>query len=587
MAAVQQELETLRQDYRKLSLEYKKTVRSLDLAKRQIERNRASAEAQDSLGKAISAKRSELERYMNLLLGNCPDMILLFDKTGRIAYCTESYLSLCRIPGFGMIRGMSCEELLTRYASTEFQEQMHKVFSRVYEQKQAIGFSAAADFSGANAPRSYNIQVTPMLSEGEAVEGAMIILSDTTEILQAQREAERANAAKSDFLATVSHEIRTPMNAIIGMAGMLKSTGLDKQQHEYLRNIQESSRVLLNLINDILDFSKIDVGKLDLVPEYFSLKSLLKHLQTMFELMFQQKELAFVCAFDEDLPEVVYGDDKRISQILTNILNNALKYTKRGSVHFSVSRRPDGAIGFSVKDTGVGMQEGSISRIFSPFEQLDLTQNKRIVGTGLGLAITKSLCDLMDGSIEVESTYGVGSRFTVSLSLREGSPTDLPPEERSEVTGVKTVGVKVLLVDDIEINLQVAAYLLALFDIESDFALNGKQAIERVSNTKYDMIFMDHMMPEMDGIEATAIIRKLDDHSAKVPIVALTANAVSGAVEMFFENGFSDFLSKPIDEAPLLQCLLKWLPKEKVVFPSAKRSRRASNVLPEGNGGTI
>ena len=566
IAVLRQELETLYRDYHKLSLEHKKTVRALDLAEKQIERNRISAEAKDNLGKAISAKRSELERYMNLLLGNCPDMILLFDKTGRIVYCTESYLSLCRIPGFGMIRGASCEELLDRYAAPAFREQMQKVFSSVYEQKQAIGFSATADFGGTNNPRSYNIQVTPMLSEGKAVEGAMIILSDTTDILQAQREAERANAAKSDFLATVSHEIRTPMNAIIGIAGMLKSTGLDKQQHEYLRNIQDSSHVLLNLINDVLDFSKIDAGKFVLIPEYFCLGAQLKHLQTMFGLMFQQKALTFVCEFADDLPEVVYGDDKRIRQILTNILNNALKYTKRGSVWFSVFRQPDGTLGFSVKDTGIGIRQDAIPRIFSAFEQLDLTQNKRIVGTGLGLAITKRLCDLMGGSIEVESTYGEGSCFTVSLSLREGTLSDLPPEERTEITGVKTVGVKALLVDDIEINLQVAAYLLELFEIEADFALNGKQAIEKVSNNRYDIIFMDHMMPEMDGVEATAIIRTLSEDSAKVPIVALTANAVSSAVEMFYENGFSDFLSKPIDEAALLQCLLKWLPEDKVIL---------------------
>ncbi len=564
--ALKDELEALHRDYHALFLENKKLARSLDLFQKQIERNKISAQAKDSLANMISAKRSELERYMNLLLNNCPDMILLFDRDSKIAYCTDSFLKLCSIPGFGIIRGTPYIELLSPYTEPDFLQEVSRVLALIYEEKKTYEFSDTVDFSRTGHPRSYSIQVTPMLSDNGGAEGFMILFSDTTEFLRAQREAERANAAKSDFLATVSHEIRTPMNAIIGLAGMLINTGLDDLQHGYLRSIQDSSHVLLNLINDILDFSKIEADKLELIRDYFRLDGLLKHLQSMFELMFQQKGINFICDFPGDLPEVVYGDDKRIRQILTNILNNALKYTKQGQVIFRVRKESGGQIRFEVEDTGIGIREDALPRLFSAFEQFDVARNKGVMGTGLGLAITKRLCGFMDGYIEVESEYNKGSCFTVRLPLIEGRVQDLPPELRKDSFNFKAPDAKILIVDDIEINLQIAAYMLELFGIKSVFAQSGRQAIEKAALNRYDIIFMDHMMPEMDGIEATRIIRSTDGPAKNVPIVALTANAVSDAVEKFFAGGFTDFLSKPMDETALAQCLLKWLPKEKIVW---------------------
>jgi CheY-like chemotaxis protein len=399
----------------------------------------------------------------------------------------------------------------------------------------------------------------------------MALFYDTTEILAAKREAEFANKAKSDFLATVSHEIRTPMNAIIGMATMLNSASLNEEQRRYLKNIENSSNVLLSLINDILDFSKIEAGKLELVPGYFSLSGLLEDLNSMFEFLYREKQLWFTPIFDPKLPAVVYGDEKRVSQIFINLLNNALKYTPSGGVRFRVSLAGEtgegdqhaATIRFDVEDTGIGIQEDAIPRLFTAFEQLDLVKNKKVVGTGLGLVITKRLCALMGGSIDVKSEYGKGSTFTVTLSFTTGSAEDLT-EEKIAVLEFTAPGAAVLLVDDIEINLEVAAFMLDSFGIKPDTARSGEEAVTMAAEKRYDLILMDHMMPGMDGLEAAALIQQ-GGSSADTPIVALSANAVSEARAMFLSNGFSGFLAKPMDNAALAECLLRRLPEDRIL----------------------
>ncbi len=560
--SVEQELDALQQEFKALTIAHKKLKREMDLAQAQIHRNKIASEAKENLNRVISSKRSELERYMNLLLGNSPDIILLFDRDWKLVHCTESFLALCQIPGFGIIRGTPCFDLLSPLVTQEFRDALQSFLDESPNERQRRDLSTVLDFSGTGDFRNYSVQLVSMVGDSGTREGALIVFTDNTEILAAQQEAERANAAKSDFLATVSHEIRTPMNAIIGLSDMLKATGLTQQQEDYLRTIQDSSHVLLNLINDILDFSKIEAGKLELLPDYFRLSALYKHLRSMFELLFQQKGLNFFCSYEKDLPSVVYGDDKRIRQVMTNILNNALKYTKSGSVYLRVFQ-DQGYICFAVRDTGIGIKEEAIPRLFSAFEQLDQVRNKGVVGTGLGLAITKKLCEMMEGTIEVESEYNVGSCFTVRLPMSYGQESDLPPEEGQVSTRFHAPEARVLLVDDIEINLQIAAYMLSIYGITPDTATSGADAISLVREKEYDIIFMDHMMPEMDGIETTAKIRGLDlGFTDRVPIVALTANAVSGAADSFFANGFQDFLSKPMDSAALAQCLLKWLPQE-------------------------
>jgi CheY-like chemotaxis protein/anti-sigma regulatory factor (Ser/Thr protein kinase) len=343
---------------------------------------------------------------------------------------------------------------------------------------------------------------------------------------------------------------------------MLEATDMTEGQRNYLKNIQSSSAVLLNLINDILDFSKIEAGKLDLICDYFNLPVLLDRIKTMFTLLFEDKALKFSCEFSRELPPVVYGDEKRLGQIISNLLSNAFKYTRSGGTALRVFPSGD-CIVIEVEDTGIGIKAEALSKLFAAFEQLDLVRNKQIQGTGLGLAITKRLCERMDGSITVRSEYNKGSLFTVRIPLPRGSESDLPEEhERATFTAPEA---RVLLVDDIDINLEIAAFVLSAYQIRPDLAKSGREALEKAGAGKYDLILMDHMMPEMDGVEAAKAIRAMGGSNARIPILALTANAVSGAREMFLANGFNGLLPKPMDNEALADALLKWLPKELIL----------------------
>jgi PAS domain S-box-containing protein len=547
----------------------KKLERELNLANTTMERNKTTAAAKDNLSKIIEEKKSELEMYMNLLLENCPDIIMLFNSEGRIVYCTEAFLKIAGISGFGMIAGSHYRDILLKYTTQSFASQTDEIYGRTDSAAATITLPQTIDFSGKGNLRDYTVQISPMKDDAGNAMGAMVLFYDATDLLAAQREAERANKAKSDFLATVSHEIRTPMNAIIGISSMMGNTDLNDVQRNYLKNIQNSSTVLLSLINDILDFSKIEAGKFELLNEYFSLDHLLRHLKEMFEILFPEKDLSFQCVFSGSLPKVVFGDEKRIGQIITNLLNNAYKYTREGGVIFRVESLPpknegEDLIRFAIEDTGIGIKEDAIPRLFTAFEQLDQVRNKQVQGTGLGLAITKRLSTMMNGEIIVTSEYEKGSVFAAVLPLKRGSASDLPHEEMT-VIPFTAPAVKVLLADDIEINLEIASFMLNAFEITPDTAKNGAEALEKAKNKDYDLILMDHMMPEMDGVESAKLIRVSGGKNAGVPIVALTANAVSGAREMFLSNGFNDLLSKPMDSKALAETLLRWLPEALIV----------------------
>ncbi|MCL2026213.1 MAG: ATP-binding protein [Leptospirales bacterium] len=405
-------------------------------------------------------------------------------------------------------------------------------------------------------------------SEGRRLEN--LVQNRTEALKEATTAAEAANRSKSTFLAGMSHEIRTPMNAIIGMLELLTHESLNSRQMSYVKDINHSATSLLSIINDILDMSKIESGKMELVPIDYDLLALLDNMHSMFTYVSEEKGLEFKFEIDSDVPHYLFGDDIRLRQIITNICGNAVKFTDKGYVRLKIVRTGDTLV-FKISDTGRGIRQEDIANLFNPFQQVDLIKNRTIAGSGLGLVICKSFVDMMDGAIEVESEYGAGTTFTVTIPLIEGDSDKVRATAGLKGKKLFAPKAKILVVDDNEFNLRVAVGLLNLSKIEAATASSGLLALKMVQQIDYDIVFMDHMMPEMDGVETTAAIRALGGKFERLTIVSLTANAVQGSREFFLANGFNDFVSKPIDVRELISVLEKWLP-ENILEKAAETS---------------
>jgi signal transduction histidine kinase/DNA-binding NarL/FixJ family response regulator/HPt (histidine-containing phosphotransfer) domain-containing protein len=485
------------------------------------------------------------------------------------------------IPSFELLNDQEFREVFSRTTDKASLEYLTDLLQRSIKERRAFVENQVMDIGLKGNPRHYTIFLIPMVNVEGDTQGMLVLFQDMTDVMKAKEQAEQANKAKSSFLARMSHEIRTPLNAILGLSEVELGNDLPGSTRINLEKIHASGSLLLEIVNDILDISKIESGNFEIFPTNYEFPGLINDTVQLNIMRIGSKPIEFKLELDETIPSRLWGDELRVKQVLNNLLSNAFKYTDAGEVRLLVSWKQQGDdawLTFTVEDTGRGIKKEDLDRLFSEYIQLDAAANRRIEGTGLGLSITRGLVERMMGTITVESEYGKGSSFRVILP--QGIVEDIPIgrevadnlrhfrfiEDRNRRGNIIRSWMpygKVLVVDDLQTNLDVMTGLLIPYGLRVDTVLSGREAVERIraEEIRYDLIFMDHMMPDMDGIEAARIIRNEINtgYAREVPIVVLTANAIAGNREMFLESGFNDFIAKPIDIKQLDMVLNQWV----------------------------
>jgi PAS domain S-box-containing protein len=548
------------------------------------------ANEEKKLEKVVAEKTSTLSAILN----TTPDILFFKDLNSITIDCNNSSENYFNVPKEEIIGrpdsvalGWS-PEILKRHIADD---------AKVFNNKEVVIVEEYVQ-SASGEERLFETIKSPLIQDGK-VTGLVGMARDITrrkaaeeeakrasqEAMQAYAEAEAASEAKSRFVANMSHEMRTPMNVIVGLTGLLlEEEDASGKTKETLEKINTAANTLTGLINNVLDISKVEAGKLELTPVQYDVANLLNDIIALNIIRIEAKPISLKLDISENLPCNLFGDDIRIKQILNNLLSNAFKYTKEGTVTLGISSSSDAEgiwVSVYVRDTGIGIRREDIEKLFTDYNQVDSSANREIEGTGLGLSITKNFIELMGGGISVDSDYGKGTTF--SFNIRQGFVTNkvLGKETVESLCGLRysdkkkqTQGkfirpdlsyVRVLVVDDFQTNLDVAAGMLRKYKMQVDCVTGGQEALDLIALGKpeYDAIFMDHMMPGMDGVEATMAIRAMDSKYAKnIPIVALTANVVAGNKEMFLEKGFDAYLPKPFNIMSLDSIIQKWIRKK-------------------------
>jgi len=529
-------------------------------------------------------EKSRLELHMDLILSNCPDLILLFERQGKLAYASNSCLRFSKTSGIEEILGKQVQELFAPVASAEFIYSVEKKFKTAIREERTVELEQDLDFTHQGSCSHYHIQIIPILKSDKEAEGIMMLLHDMTELERihqaehAREIAEQSSQAKSEFLARMSHEMRTPMNAIIGMTTIYNSTDDPKRKDYCIDKINEASKHLLGVINDVLDMSKIEADKFEIFYSEFNLKQILKRITGVMLFQIEEHKQQLLVNVNPNIPELVVTDEQRLAQVVTNLLSNAVKFTPDGGeISLAAEKVSDEnnccVIRFTVKDNGIGISKEQQKRLFVPFEQADGSISRKFGGTGLGLSISKHIVEMLGGNIRTESEMGKGSSFIFEIPVEtpessiqslssEKDVNEVDMQEGTDSSNGIFSDRRILLAEDVEINREILFALLEHTGIYIDSAEDGKAALEKFTAApdSYDLILMDIHMPNMDGYETTTRIRESGLIGAdSIPIVAMTANVFREDIERCLSSGMNSHLGKPLDEEEVIAQLKEYL----------------------------
>ena len=664
-----------------LELRIKKLERELQNLSESMKLSERTYQAKIRFMSVLQEEKSQQEKFLHMFLENSIDIMFLLDRDFHVIYCTKVFLDIYKIPHFDMIRDRDFIDVADQYMGEKTANKLKSFLNDHKNTSEPGELSLVHRRYGEKEDRITHLTMNPMY-EGNEICGYVILSHEITELVKTKEQAEKANAAKSNFLAAMSHEIRTPMNAVIGMSELALQETDNPLVVEYLSDIKHAGQNLISIINDILDFSKIESGNLQIIKLPYEFSSLINDVFSIMRIHLKDKPIKFLAEIDSRIPRVLLGDVGRVRQILFNLLSNAVKYTRKGFVKVSIECRedPDGQrLVMEVSDSGIGIKKEDIEKLFITFARFDLEKNAGIEGTGLGLPITRNLCEAMGGGINVKSKYGKGSVFTAEIIQQtvDSQPIVKLENPKSKKTlyycpdpllassfkwtldnmGVRsfaaenkldlvqrltsglwdyvffpaecatvvkdciarsnlntspvllgatspdgnifwnelvvsypyyTVSVanafegrkiayrwngkvnfvcpdfRVLVIDDLDINLKIAQGMLGPYMMKITACKNSFKALELIQEYEFDFVFLDQLMPEMDGDELVKYIRTLKGKKYQdIPIVAMTANASPGIRETFLEKGYNDYLSKPLDTYQLHELLERWVGPDK------------------------
>jgi len=548
-------------DYQKIidqkDREIRKLQRQLKNRDEVTSRTRTFFSAKKSVDSLVLSERKRQEKYMQLLLNNSPDMILLLDQTERIAYCTDSFLKRLNIPNFGLINGHHYARIFTTYGLRDWVPRFEQMFGVLVNNPGPGTFTVYSNID--NNHLQYQVHFAPTLNEEGKMEGSIIIMHDVTDLLDAKKQAEEASRSKSNFLSNMSHEIRTPINAIIGMSSIAKNADDLNKVLYCIDKIDTASSHLLGVINDILDMSKIESGKFELSPTIFDIEKAVMKISNVHAFRMDEKHQEFSVHFSPDIPRFIVSDEQRITQVITNIFSNAIKFTPEyGEIRLSVEKTNETEeqiqLLFSIKDTGIGISEEKRKKLFHSFEQGDSGVSRKYGGTGLGLAISKNIVEMMGGAIWIESEIDKGSNFMFTLWVDKCKEMEIS-REMGIYSNLNDV--RLLAVDS---DYDTLEYFKLLIDkmncsIICDTASSGAEALEFVENAKnpYHIIFADWYIV---GEESSEFIENIRKSCGESELVIITSSGERESIESQAGRiGISSFLSKPLFASNLIDCI--------------------------------